>query len=264
LENKAKRTYKPRAKKAASKPRKKRQPKAPVANLPEPIDIAAARPAPEPKTEGNLLSGLGSLFQPQPSSTESGILLNGSPVDSSHPEDPLPPESERILAGVPETIGDDQGDAAPGPVEVPDADPIAALMAQVAFEPQDVQDVIEEFFDWMAERFQSDHWKLTERQSRMLGRPAAQLANSLWQKMQSYVPDILSKWCEETPGAMAFIVACGIVVVPKVSTQLALSRERAKAQAPNVPKPQPISAAVPNVPKSVPRVNWQPEGEKTN
>lgn len=258
MESKPKRTYKARAKKNPSKARKKRQPKAQAANLPEPIDIAAARPVSQPKTEqeGNLLSGLGSLFQPQPSSTESETLLTGSQAE------PLPPESERILASVPKTIGDDPGADAPGPVEVPDADPIAALMAQVAFEPQDVQDVIEEFFDFLAERFQSEHWKLTERQSRMLGRPAAQLANSIWRKMQSYIPDILSKWCEDTPGATAFILACGIVIVPKVSTQLALSRERAKEKAQRVPNPQPVPITiptVPNVPKSVPHVNLNPE-----
>jgi hypothetical protein len=145
-----------------------------------------------------------------------------------------------LLAGIPETIGeaDDPG----GPADVPQDDPIAALMAQVAFEPQDVQDALGEFFDWMAERFESDHWKLTERQARMLGRPAAQMANALWVKLQAYIPDILSRWCEETPGATAFILACGIIVVPKVTQQVRISRERAQKARPLVaemPKPKP-------------------------
>lgn len=131
---------------------------------------------------------------------------------------------------MPKTIGDAPEDSAGG---IPAAageveDPIAALMAQVAFEEQDVKDTIGEFFDWMSERFKSDHWKLTDRQSRMLGRPSTQLLNSIWAKLQDYLPDILARWCETTPGATAFILACGIVVVPKVKKQYTISRERRK------------------------------------
>jgi hypothetical protein len=120
-------------------------------------------------------------------------------------------------------------------------------MAQVAFEPQDVQDVLCEFFDWCAERFQSEHWSLTERQARMLGRPTAQLLNSLWVKLQGVLPDILARWCETTPGATAFILAAGIVVVPKVTTQIGISRERAKLekQKSMVKGPQPVPVPTP-------------------
>jgi hypothetical protein len=68
------------------------------------------------------------------------------------------------------------------------------------------------------------------------------MANALWVKLQAYIPDILSRWCEETPGATAFILACGIIVVPKVTQQVRISRERAKKARPLVaemPKPKP-------------------------
>lgn len=128
---------------------------------------------------------------------------------------------------------------------------VSELMAMVAFEPQDVQDTLTEFFDWMAERFESDHWKLTERQQRMMGRPTAMMLNSLWGKLQRLLPDILARWCEQTPGATAFILACGIVVVPKVGKQIGISRERrqSKPRVAEMPKRTP-SPRVPEVVRS--------------
>jgi hypothetical protein len=224
--------------------RKKRQLK-PDANLPEPIDMGAARVQQSQPESGGLLTGISSLFQKPIDHSQ-----NDSSTSSISNSEKLSDESERLLSHVPEKIGgeaDDPGGPAdtPGNSQLVD-DPIVALMAQVAFETQDVQDVIAEFFDWMAERFESDHWKLSERQARMLGKPAAQLMNSMWARLQNYLPEILSRWCEETPGATAFILACGIVVAPKVSQQVKLSRERAKAKQliPDKPKQpvQPICA----------------------
>jgi len=182
--------------------------------------MQAVQPQPETK-KPNLLEGLfGSspkLESSPASSVSSTATLN----------EPLTPEAERLLAQVPDTISDNSEAALPEAEEPqPEGDAIAALMAQVAFEPQDVQDVLCEFFDYLAERFQSEHWQLTDRQARMLGRPAAQLANAMWVKMQNYLPDVLGRWCEETPGATAFILAAGLVIGPKVSMQIKISRER--------------------------------------
>jgi hypothetical protein len=154
------------------------------------------------------------------------------------------------LASVPDVIGDDPADAGSGALGASETDEaIAALMAQVAFEPQDVQDVVAETFDWLAERFRSDHWKLSERQARMLGRPTAQLLNSLWAKLSNYIPDILARWCEDTPGATAFLLACGMVVGPKVMQQMSISRARSLDKSrplpgtPQGPKPEPQRVA---------------------
>lgn len=105
-------------------------------------------------------------------------------------------------------------------------DPVAALMAQVAFEEQDVRDTLCEFFDWLAVKFESEHWSLTDRQARMLGRPTAQLANSLWVRIQEFLPDVLARWCESTPGALGFLTAAGLIVTPKIMQQIKISRER--------------------------------------
>ena len=114
----------------------------------------------------------------------------------------------------------------------------------MAFEPQDVQDTICEFFEWMAERFDSDHWKLSERQARMLGKPSAILADAMWRKLTALLPDIIGQWCESTPGATAFLFAFGIVVVPKVKKQFTISRERARRSAQTVRRmPSPVTPA---------------------
>jgi hypothetical protein len=214
--------------------RKTRQPK-PAANLPEPINVAAARVEKRQPEKSGLLSDLSSLFDPDSLGSQSQSEADSSISSKATSSDPLPAESERLLTHVPDKIGgeaDDPGGPADCPGNnLPVDDPIVALMAQVAFETQDVQDVIAEFFDWMAERFESDHWKLTDRQARMLGKPATQLMNSMWLRLQNYLPEILSRWCEETPGATAFILACGIVIAPKVSQQVKISRERAKETA---------------------------------
>jgi hypothetical protein len=146
------------------------------------------------------------------------------------PGEPLNADAERILAAVPEKIDAETGeDAAEPPFgESESADILSDLMPKIDFDSREVQDVLEEAFDWMAERFDSAHWKLTERQSRMLGKPTAQLLGSLYAKLSNYLPEILSRWCDSTPGAMAFILASAVVVAPKVAQQVVVSRERRK------------------------------------
>jgi hypothetical protein len=112
-------------------------------------------------------------------------------------------------------------------------------MDAVAFEEQDVRDMTEEFFAWLAVRFDSDHWQLKERQSRILCRPLTQVLNSLWVKLRERLPDIIAQWCESTPGATALLMAAGIVIVPKVMTQVRLSREKSR----HVPEKKPAASA---------------------
>ncbi len=137
---------------------------------------------------------------------------------------------ERILSSVPQTISDTLETAEQGPAQPGELDPVAGLMAMVAFEEEDVRDTLCELFEWLSERFKSNHWKLTERQARMMGKPGTMLVNALWQRLQTYLPDVLGRWCETTPGALAFLTACGLVVAPKIMEQVRISRERKAAQ----------------------------------
>lgn len=223
------RTKKPDSPEAANPPRKRRKYKPrsrrnpqSAQPLPAPVEVQSAQPeSPEPSPN---LFGLGNLFG-SPQSLASAPAL-ASPESSTANYGEGAPD-EQLLSRVPEVIGDDPATegARPG---VPEAlDPVAGLMAMVAFEEQDVRETLAEFFDWMAERFKSDHWKLNERQARMLGKPGTLLANALWAKLQAYLPEVLGKWCETTPGALAFLTACGIVIGPKVMQQMQISKRRA-------------------------------------
>lgn len=140
----------------------------------------------------------------------------------------LPPAAEAKLNAVPDVIGgaDPASPDAAGEVDSITGDDISALMAGVAFEEQDVRDLLGEFFEMLASRFESEHWKLTDRQSQLLGKPATILANSLWVKLTQIIPDIIARWCESTPGAVAFLTAAGIVIGPKIMRQIQVSRAR--------------------------------------
>lgn len=174
------------------------------------------------------------------------MLSGGSsgPISEPAPGAPLDPESERLLARIPgEVTGDSDPEfIAPG-APSPEQDAIASLMAQVTFEEQDVRDCLSEFFAWLAQKFDNENWKLTERQERMLGKPAAQLANSLWVRLQTLLPDVIARWCMETPGAFAFLTVAGLVITPKIMNQIKVSRER-KQKGPKVRSMQPQPQAV--------------------
>jgi len=114
------------------------------------------------------------------------------------------------------------------------------MIPDINFDPVKVQRVLEEIFDWLAERFDSAHWKLTERQADMLGEPTAQLLTGVWQKLSLYLPDVLTV----TPGATAFLFACTFVVGPKLAQQMAITRSRRQGAA----QPQRKSASPGPVP----------------
>lgn len=151
------------------------------------------------------------------------------------PGEPLPPNVQAELNRIPDVIREEGQPGQPGHSDVgqgsggaPEATigpgDIRGLMESVAFEEQDIRDLLEEAFEWLAERFHSDHWKLTDRQGRMLGKPTAVLANSMWQRLCVYLPEILGAWVQNTPGAAAFLMAAGIVIGPKVMQQARLNR----------------------------------------
>jgi hypothetical protein len=239
-------------KKAAKK--KPSQPKSrPQKPLPEPVE--ESRPGPvlvHQEEESGLLSGIGNLFKPKAAEapTQSAAPSSGSSPDS------LTPEAQRLLASVPDSIGADPAD--PGDAaELPDEDAIAGLMAMVAFEPQDVQDMLCELFDWWSELswINSPHWKLTDRKARIIGRPTAMLLNSCWSQLQTIIPGLLGRWMESTPGASAALLAWGIVVGPMAAKQIAISRERKKRR--------PVIAQPIRPEPSVPSPSKPPAGDAT-
>lgn len=154
--------------------------------------------------------------------------LDGAPrsanSSNSEPEpgEPLSPEAEALLSGE----ADDPG----GPGELPAG--VGSALDVIKFSTEKTEKVLIEIFEWLAERFDSEHWKLSDNQVAMLGEPTAQLLGGVWSKLSEKLPDILT----QTPGATAFLLACTIVVVPKAAQQVAVSRARRQGKSPAMPR----------------------------
>lgn len=241
--------------KRPSRPRKtatKRRPKK--------VTVMPGEPQPKNPLEANasqrsasLLPGVESLFQrplSQSSKPEESEIPGGEASSASENEDVA-----AKLDAVPDEIGGEEEASPEGAEGGIGADDITQLMGSIAFEEQDVKDALGEVFDWIGERMQSDHWRLTERQARMLGKPTAQLLNSIWQKLMQRMPDVIAQWCEDTPGATAFLVSFGIVVVPKATRQMTITkhrrqrrREPEKAEPTEHPKAEPQAAGADGIP----------------
>lgn len=247
---------KKRKRRKTAKRRRRSQQQQPETATPlqlQPLSITEAEPESEsaPAEGSGFLASVKNLFSsesPNESQKPESVSVSSEPsAKPSATSSPAPsPEIEKQLSSVPDVIGDTAevgGDLESGEATL-GADGISALLEAVAFEEQDVKDTLGELFDWLAETFESEHWKLTERQLRMLGRPSAQLLNSIWGKLKLRIPDILANWCETTPGASAFLMAFGLVVVPKGLKQWQLSKQRAR-----VALPYSASVSTPVTPK---------------
>lgn len=157
-----------------------------------------------------------------------------SSISEPEPGEPLSAESEKLLAGETEDDAPEDGGVAAASAPV-------VLMPPILFSAEKTEKVLVEIFDWLAERFDSEHWKLTENQASMLGGPTAELLGGVWTKLAEKLPDILVN----TPGAATFLLAVTVVVVPKTAQQIALSRARKQGREPKKPQPRgPVS--VPN------------------
>lgn len=168
------------------------------------------------------------------------------------PGDPLSEESERIRAGVPDFITDLPPEAEQDqPSEtIPQGDPevigreeaeLRELMDQVAFEEEDVKEQLAELCDWIAESLKADHWRLSDRQKRMVARPLTILLNSLWARLSEFLPKFFAEWCERTPGLFGSVTACTIVFGPKLWKQIEINRQRRRLRQ----EPPPGAASAP-------------------
>lgn len=201
--------------------------------LPPPLEVPGISPASQDPYN------LASAF----SGADGAALSPTSSTSEPKPGEPLSAEAEELLSGI---GGDVEPDDEGGPAELP-AETGADLLPPILFSTEKTEAVLIEIFDWAAERFDSDHWKLTGNQVRMLGEPTAQLLGGVWTRLAEKLPDILIS----TPGAAAFLLACTIVIVPKAAQQVAISRARRQGKAP-VPPRRAASGPVPMPPSRRP------------
>jgi hypothetical protein len=205
-----------------------------VKPLPPPIPVAGVTAAPG----GSDPMNLDGLFPPGESSAASAAQFVDSSTTEPKPGEPLSPESEELLGGIGAGAESDDGDQAGEPLP-------PSLLPSIAFSEKRVRAVLTDGFDWLAERFDSDHWKLTDNQADMLSEPTAVLLGSLWSHVQRMLPLWLERWSETTPGLMDFALMAGIVLTPKILTQAAISRRRRHG-------PVPIDGKRPAQPRPVP------------
>lgn len=178
------------------------------------------------------------MFQPGAASAASYV---DSSISEPRPGEPLSAEAEAQLADLPDPAGQE---SAPGEMAAETLAPVPALSNR--FKEEYVADVLEEIFAWLADRFESEHWLLSDRQSRMLSEPSTLLLGSLWQHLQRMLPAILERWAESTPGLMDAVFAFGIVLTPKCIKQFELSRQRkAEGRPAKSAGPQPVPARPP-------------------
>jgi hypothetical protein len=232
-----------KAKKAAKrKPARKKQPRAEASPkpLPPPVDV------PEVRANGSISHdayNLETIFQTQSQPAESPDPSRSSSTSEPRPGEPLSPDSERIVADI--GAGDEPADDSPEPsLHAPEGPGDA--FTKIAFDEGYVADVLEEAYAWAAEKFDSDHWNLTERQSRMLSGPTTELLGSMWMHLQRILPEILARWASSTPGLMDFALMFGLITGPKAAKQFALSRARRRGPQ----RPRRPGAPVPVPPRS--------------
>jgi hypothetical protein len=187
---------------------------------------------------GGLLAGVQSVLQGQQQKSEEP--QTGSEQEQSEPLFSAEASSvdrrsrpiEERLADIPDEINPEPSIKAEGKVEEGvSAGDIKALGEQVQelINEEDVKAIVAETFDLLASHFGSEHWRLGPRQVRMLGAPLTALLQHVWQKLAQTLPDVLAKWCEETPGAAMLVLSCGLVVVPRVVAQGSLNRKRGRS-----------------------------------
>jgi hypothetical protein len=207
--------------KRAKKRKKKRSVRKPAGPrpLPAPLPVAGAESTSRPNGQMNL----DGIFPPNAAGS-SAQFDPSSNLTEPKPGEELPPESEALLG---EIEGAGTGEAGSSAAEsAGDVEVLGAMMPDIAFDEQDVRAVLEESFAWLAEKFDSGHWNLTERQSRMLGKPTAELLSGLYMRIREFLPGVLLDWCDATPGLMGVLIAGSIVIVPKVKTQVQLSMQK--------------------------------------
>lgn len=252
----AKVTKIPASPKRRGRPRKNQQPK--TKPLPPPVPVESSQPE-SGETDPFQLSG---MFQPSPSPEGSKASSATSSETEPRPGQPLGPEAEELLSQI-AAADDDDGTEDEGPK---DAAAMAAPAApsSIVFKPERVRAVLGDSFDWLAEKFDSDHWRLTDNQADMLAEPTAQLLGSAWTHVQRMLPLWLERWSQETPGLMDFVLAFSFVVGPKAAQQFALSRERRRNPKPKQRRAEPRQGAgpqpVPAPEKPAPAAPPDPEG----
>lgn len=196
--------------------------------LPPPVQVQSESPSGIPNSEDPF--NLSTEFQGGDSGHSFETFSN---LTEPQPGEPLNPEAEAALGDVAQVIGE-ESERADSPA-MPNGETVPPLLPAIGFSEEKTKKYLVETFEWLAERFDSSHWLLTENQADMLAGPTAELLGGIWTKLSVVLPDALVSF----PGATAFLLAFSWVIVPKAAQQMAISRARRTGQNPKATQPGP-------------------------
>lgn len=189
-------------------------------------------PASEPVKPEGVIGKLRGLFnnpQPVTGSPKPDVPASAKPFPTSEPA-PLPADTERQLAAVPDVIGEERSSEL---VAIDDAGADLSNQARIGelvelgyVDAEQAGDIAGDIFDYLAVRFDSDHWKLKPNNRERIGRPFAASVNGAIQAVLDYLPDSASVIAAAHPEWAAFGLAIGGAIVPRALKQLKVSRER--------------------------------------
>lgn len=171
---------------------------------------------------------LGNLFSSQQRSPQSadGVTASATSLTANY-EQELTPEAERLLAAVPDTIGE-TADTNPIPGDVQDTpEPAAALSLSTTITPDAVSDGLQVLTGWIADWRQFEPWRLDEVKADKLATSYAQVLDALWQR---YAPIFLTQLSATTPGLLQAAVMSALVFGPVIKADLARNKDKNAAR----------------------------------
>ena len=210
------------------KPRRRlprRKPAVELLQNPQPQNLLAK----EPGLLEKVGEGLKNLLSPDQQSP-TPVAADSSPASSTISESPalLPLEIEAKLAAVPDVIGEQPP---PDLSVAPEADltnqaRIAELAALGYVDAAFMAELLDDNFAALADRFGSDHWKLSTKQRDRLALPVAAILNGMFQYLFDWLPDFVGDTASEHPEYPAAATTGAAILIPRVVKQYRISKQR--------------------------------------
>lgn len=185
------------------------------------------------------------MFGSQPEKPSENVFPTSS--IASYEGEELSPESERILASVPDAIEDtsdpvDGGDVQDVQGGVRITESASALATVGCIDPDDVRDTLLLLTGKIADMRKFEGWRITEEQAGKLARPYTRVVESLWER---YAPAFLNSLNANVPGLMQAAIVTAVVFGPVIKADLSRKKpasEMTRPSAAHSARPEPAPA----------------------
>lgn len=202
--------------------------------------IVAAGVETKPGLLESVASGLRGMFDlpsqsPQPEAAAAASSL-GSENSSTVPgktSETITADAERKLTDVPDVIGEPV--EASGSAEETTDETLSALeLSRVDalcelgyFDKTFAAEALDDIFGGLADRFESEHWKLKPERRDKIARPLCAVMNETMDAVMSALPGAAGDAARSHPEFAMLAVALGSAVLPRALKQVRISRARA-------------------------------------